>query len=124
MIDVVAVPLLMITAVSIGYRFPRRLFRGVLTRKMCSLVYGTNARQWPVDFQCLSIRLLQVVLLAVLSYTLLSSLAFWLLQAGLYLDDLLTGDDDDRWRRRWESLKNKVKWKMRLPVLVPVRGTA
>jgi hypothetical protein len=32
----------------------------------------------------------------------------------LEMDDYLNGDDDDR-KRRWEGVKNKVKWLMELP---------
>lgn len=36
----------------------------------------------------------------------------WL--AALYLDDYLTGDDD-QWRRFKDRVKNAVRWKMALP---------
>lgn len=38
---------------------------------------------------------------------------------ALYLDDWLTGDID-KWKRRWQSLKNKIKWKVFVPS--PVRS--
>lgn len=34
------------------------------------------------------------------------------------LDDYVNGDDDDR-KRRWDWVKNKIKWKMELPQPVP-----
>lgn len=43
---------------------------------------------------------------------------FYFSLLALYLDDWLTGDD--RWKRRWQSLKNKLKWKVFVPS--PVRS--
>jgi hypothetical protein len=39
----------------------------------------------------------------------------------LDLDDVLTSDHDDRWKRRWQAVRNKIKWKMDIPV--PARET-
>lgn len=39
---------------------------------------------------------------------------------ALYGDDLLSTIDKDKWKKRWSSAKNKVQWKMKLPVLQPV----
>lgn len=39
---------------------------------------------------------------------------FILIWIALYADDLLTGGKN-KWKKRWKSLKNKVKWKMLLP---------
>lgn len=44
----------------------------------------------------------------------------WLLMILLYLDDRFTGDDD-RWKKFKESVRNRVKWKMKLPQPVTVR---
>jgi hypothetical protein len=46
--------------------------------------------------------------------TALGNLIFWGCYAMLFLDDYLTGDDDN-WRRFKEWAKNKIKWKMPLP---------
>lgn len=46
----------------------------------------------------------------------------WSIFIALYLDDYMTGDDD-QWKRRWEAVRNKVKWLMELPRL-PQPGTA
>ena len=37
---------------------------------------------------------------------------------ALYADDLLTGGDD-KWKKRWQSLKNKVRWQKFAPT--PIR---
>lgn len=37
----------------------------------------------------------------------------------LFIDDLLNLIDRDKWKKRWQNAKNKLKWKMRLPVRVP-----
>lgn len=40
---------------------------------------------------------------------------------AVYGDDLLADTD---WRRKWKTVRNKVKWKMRLPVPHPNPGPA
>lgn len=44
----------------------------------------------------------------------LSITIFYSVLIILELDDYLNGDDDDR-KRRWEGVKNKVRWLMQLP---------
>lgn len=46
------------------------------------------------------------------------ALLFWGPVILVVLDDYFFGDDD-AWKRRWEGVKNKIKWKMDLPE--PVR---
>lgn len=36
----------------------------------------------------------------------------------LYLDDIFS-EDDDTWKRRFRTAKNKIKWKMKLPQTQP-----
>lgn len=53
----------------------------------------------------------------------LSASIYWLGFFSLYLDDLLTGEDDDRWKRRFKALKNKVVWKwVPAPQPIQIRG--
>jgi hypothetical protein len=44
----------------------------------------------------------------------LANAAYFVPFVCLYLDDYLTGDDD-KWRRFWEGVRNKIKWLMKLP---------
>lgn len=44
---------------------------------------------------------------------------YWIVVNGLLADDLITGCDSDRWKRRWESVKNKVKWVVPKPAPRP-----
>lgn len=39
---------------------------------------------------------------------------FWAPLILVLLDDYIFGDDD-AWKRRWEGVKNKIKWQMELP---------
>lgn len=39
---------------------------------------------------------------------------FWAVFIILYLDDYLFGDDDN-FKRFWEGVRNRIKWKMELP---------
>lgn len=43
-----------------------------------------------------------------------ADVVYWVGCIVLLLDDYLTGDDD-RWRRFWEAVRNKVRWLMELP---------
>ncbi len=44
----------------------------------------------------------------------ISGSLFYTLLIVMELDDYLNGDDDDR-KKRWEAVKNKIKWLMDLP---------
>lgn len=46
---------------------------------------------------------------------------YWWPWSLLHADDLLTKIDKDRWRKRWQSAKNKVKWKW-TPAMQPARS--
>lgn len=41
-----------------------------------------------------------------------------LLIDALLVDDLLNGDDEQR-KKRWDAVRNKIKWRMELPAPVP-----
>lgn len=45
---------------------------------------------------------------------------YWWPWTALHADDLLTLIDRDKWKKRWMTAKNKIRWKMVLPV--PVRA--
>lgn len=45
---------------------------------------------------------------------------YWWPWSLLHADDLLTLIDKDKWSKRWKAAKNKIKWRMELPV--PVRA--
>jgi len=51
----------------------------------------------------------------------INCLVYWLPFVALYADDLLSTIDKDKWKKRWSSAKNKIKWKMTLPVPIPTR---
>lgn len=52
--------------------------------------------------------------------TLIFNLLFFVPPISLYGDDVVSSIDKDQWKKRWSSLKNKVKWKW-VPMPVPVR---
>lgn len=73
-------------------------------------------------------RVLQLLILFVVTVPsdfvapfLISHLIFWIPYISLYVDDLLTLIDKDKWKKRWDSVKNKVKWKW-LPQPMPSVG--
>lgn len=49
------------------------------------------------------------------------STLYWFWIALLHGDDLITGGDDDKWKKRWSTLKNKVKWQW-TPAMEPARA--
>lgn len=52
-------------------------------------------------------------------YVFLACSVFYWPTGALYVDDLLSSIDKDKWKKRFKALKNKVKWKW-VPVPVPV----
>jgi len=46
---------------------------------------------------------------------------FWPVAIGFLIDDYVFGDDEDL-KRRWQAVKNSVKWKMKLPEPAPARS--
>lgn len=42
------------------------------------------------------------------------SITFWPVAIGFIADDYYFGDDDER-KKRWDAVKNKIKWLMDLP---------
>ena len=106
----------------VGGVFPKRLGRGLLTKPMWT---------WPLlrAKSPSAVRLKQLVVLWVIEFTLdmgtgiddlLLTAGFWFLVIVLYLDDYLFGDDDGK--RRWDWVRNKIKWKMELPEPARRRG--
>lgn len=71
-------------------------------------------------------RIIQLVLCMAITYPLVFAGVggetpidvYWCWVIVLFGDDLLTGGPRDRWKRRWEKLKNAVKWKW-LPSMEP-----
>lgn len=65
-----------------------------------------------------------------LVFTDLESVAYWIILFGywwpyttLFLDDIITGKDRN-WKKKWDAVKNKIRWKWLptpRPVLVPTR---
>lgn len=51
----------------------------------------------------------------------ISTYVFFLPMICLYADDLLSTIDKDKWKKRFSSLKNKVKWRW-VPLPTPVRS--
>ncbi len=45
---------------------------------------------------------------------------YWVPFCALYADDLLTLIDRDKWKKRWKTAKNKLKWKW-TPAPVPIK---
>jgi len=104
--------------------FPTRIGKGVLTKLMWS---------WPLIGSRLPVRvrMKQVFILIGIHWTIQFGItdtkvygiaAFWCALIALYVDDYLFGDDEGR--RRWESVRNKVKWRMALPEPQPQKDGA
>lgn len=70
-------------------RFHHGLYRNIIWWLLCGVLNQLVARQF-------------------------RDILFWGGLILLYLDDYVNGDDDDP-KKRWEGVKNKIKWKMRLP---------
>lgn len=83
--------------------------------------------KFPKIFNNTWCRLIQILLLVWMEIVLqwpLGHKSFYLYCFGmiaLYLDDYLS-DDDDR-KKFWDTVRNKIKWKMELPKPVQVRST-
>ena len=56
-----------------------------------------------------------------LPITMIGCFVYWIPFSALYVDDLVSTIDKDKWKKRWSSAKNKIKWKMVLPIPVPTR---
>lgn len=95
--------------------YPDRYCRGIISRKMRKLF------RWPDNFflSFAAFRIGQMTLLALLQNFIIIHVSnnsfYWIGIIILFLDDAFFGDDDDRWKRRWQAVKNKIKWKMVLP---------
>jgi len=96
-----------------------RLFRGRLfTRPLCRRVRFLRE---PFVARCVQWAVVLGVSMAVPGVV--GDACFWVPWTVFHLDDWFTGGDDD-WRRRWESVRNRVRWLMQLPAPTPVGGTA
>ena len=103
--------------------WPRRIGKGLVTKKMW---------RWPLIGSSLptTVRSKQVFSLIAVFWTIQFGVAdtiygvagFWVALIGLYLDDYLFGDDEGK--RRWDWVRNKIRWKMALPEPAPQKDTA
>jgi hypothetical protein len=106
--------------------FPGRIGRGALTRWLNRLRHGREWRnlleiQAPVACFAAAFVALWVAPLAADFLLVIAGV----LMFGFDVDDLLFGDDDDRWKRRREAARNRISWKMPLPApRVPNPGGA
>lgn len=101
--------------------FPRRVYRGRFLTEPLARKFGilnVLVRITQIGFMLVS-----VTILSVLERHGHPAFFYGVVSFALYLDDYLTGDDD-RWKRFKDAVRNKVKWRMRLPVFAPQRGTA
>lgn len=88
---------------------PRNLARGYITRWMMRLTHT------PSEFRYFY-RILQLFMLLSLEIaTLLHPVGYWVIVVVLYGDDWLFGDDE--FKKKLKEAKNKIKWKMKVPVL-------
>lgn len=111
------------TDLTLVFRYPKRQDRGMLTRMQARAVHGTDSL-----IACKLVRLFDLLFVVVVNVVMALGLHTpywwvpWVPLVVLNVDDLVTGDDDDRWRRRWQAVKNRVRWRMVLPP-VPVPTT-
>lgn len=127
MLDAFWVTLPIIAMVVVSLNKPNAFCRGrLLSRPLWSLF--PSSKPIPVSIIC---RIVQMVGALSVAFTLeilvgwdatVVNMLYGLALLALWLDDWFTGDDDER-KRRWEAVKNKVKWLMVLPRPVP-QGTA
>jgi hypothetical protein len=102
-----------------AYVQPRRFARGILTRKLVAPLMPPTLRQPPYVGAG---RMFFSTVLAIPTSYLLSMAEWEPVFYGLYVlafvvDDWLTGDD--RWKRRFKALRNKIRWRMALPTPAP-----
>lgn len=93
---------------------PDKLEQGKITRVMKKLV------KFPIDFYLATFgvfRIAQMIAFYFVDEYIWHSpheSADFIFIIVLYLDDIYF-NDDDKWKKRWQTLKNKIKWKMTLP---------
>lgn len=63
-------------------------------------------------------RMLQVLVILGIDMVHDLGIFYYLVICALYLDDYFTGDDDDM-KKKWQEVRNKIKWKMKLPAPAP-----
>lgn len=113
---------------------PERLCRGLVTRMMARIpglgwFFRLNSTSmFPLAFgtakRALFVAIVSELAIRPLSDPTVAELFYYLMVTLLFLDDYVTGGDDD-WRKRWQEVRNKVKWKMELPQPATERsGTA
>lgn len=61
-----------------------------------------------------AVRIAQILILFVVCP---STIIYAFAIATLYIDDIITGDDNDNFKRKFKGAVNKLKWKMNLPVM-------
>lgn len=117
----------------VSLSYPQRYCRGIISRKWQKVIFrNRNVDKWGEHFQRLTTRMSQLLAWGMVAAALhygpakwdVPDAIYWPVAAIPYIDDVLTGDDDDRWKRRWQAVKNKLKWRMVLPAPVPVRVNA
>lgn len=98
----------------VGLAFPKRIGKGLLTKPMWRWPVFGSAR--PTMVRSKQIFVLLALFYALVFGTALSDLyvtaGLWVLIIALYIDDYLFGDDEGK--RRWDWVRNKVKWRMKL----------
>lgn len=98
---------------------PNCRLKGVITRKLIFKIPPREIWAGPNS------SLMRAIIIAFVSAPLAVSLPeffagapYAILTAVVWIDDYMA--DDDRWKKLRKSVRNKLKWKMKLPVVVPL----
>lgn len=95
--------------------YPTRIGRGrVFSRPFSKLIgWRPSLHSERALFRCLQILVVGVVFVILFPHT--PGCWIFISYSALYVDDILTGDDE-RWKRLRRKAANKIKWRMELPV--------
>jgi len=93
--------------------WPTRFRNGYIMRAIRKIVHKPKESTW-VWLSFIGVALLVSSLVETVSSDRAGDVVYWMILLGQLLDDYLNGDDDS-WKKRWEGVKNKIKWLMELP---------
>lgn len=103
---------------------PANIGRGYLTRMLTRLprigrIFRGDPRK-VIGPRLLICLLIGIVVTFVTLNEIIGGSVMYGLVVVFFIDDYYNGDDD--WRKRWQAVRNRIKWKMRLPAPQPSRS--